>query len=134
MCLLDGVVSWDETQIQCHAESHGSPSNPLRSRGRLGILCGIEYAGQAMAVHGRLVAGPGEPRVGYLAALRAIECHERYLDHLSGVLAVGATRLNGDATTVIYGFALHHDERLLLQGRATVVMRPGPASAANPAG
>lgn len=56
MCLLDAVVSWDATRIRCRSASHRAPDHPLRAHGRLGIACGIEYAAQAMAVHGALVA------------------------------------------------------------------------------
>ena len=44
------------------------PDHPLRSHGRLGVACGIEYAAQAMAVHGALTGGagvaPARPRAG----------------------------------------------------------------------
>lgn len=56
MCLLDRVVKWDEQRIQCQAGSHRLGDNPLRSRDRLSAACGIEYAAQAMAVHGALLA------------------------------------------------------------------------------
>src|SRR2546430_15076222 len=56
MCLLDEVLSWDAARIRCRSATHRSPDNPLRLHGRLGAACGIEYAAQAMAVHGALVA------------------------------------------------------------------------------
>ena len=54
MCLLDGVLQWDTSTIQCVSRSHRDAHNPLRIDGRLPTLCGIEYAAQAMAVHGGL--------------------------------------------------------------------------------
>src|SRR5262250_1492609 len=56
MCLLDEVLSWDAARIRCRSGSHRAADNPLRAHGRLGAACGIEYAAQAMAVHGALVA------------------------------------------------------------------------------
>ena len=56
MCLLDAVLAWDSGQIHCRASSHRQPDNPLRAAARLGAACGIEYAAQAMAVHGALLA------------------------------------------------------------------------------
>ena len=56
MCLLDEVLSWDATRIRCRSNTHRTADNPLRAHGRLGAACGIEYAAQAMAVHGALVA------------------------------------------------------------------------------
>jgi len=126
MCLLDGVLSRDETRIRCAIGSHRMLSNPLRRDGRLGILCGVEYAAQAMALHGALAAGerPGSnrPRVGYLASLRGVACHVDRLDLLPGTLIVDAERLHGDADRAIYRFTLCHADRILLSGRAAVVM------------
>jgi len=56
MCLLDEVLSWNATRVQCRSSTHRDASNPLRNRGCLAAVCGIEYAAQAMAVHGALIA------------------------------------------------------------------------------
>jgi len=73
MCLLDEVIGWDAERITCTSSSHRSADNPLRARGRLGIACGIEYAAQAMAVHGALIAAleAGRGVAGSLKAGRA---------------------------------------------------------------
>ena len=74
MCLLDTVVDWSETAISCSASSHRDPSNPLRAEGRLGAANGIEYAAQAMAVHGSLLAQAGDqPRQGHLTSVRRVQ-------------------------------------------------------------
>jgi predicted hotdog family 3-hydroxylacyl-ACP dehydratase len=71
MCLLDYVEAWDQERIQCRASSHRAADNPLRAYGRLGAACGIEYAAQAMAVHGALLDRRAVPaRVGYLVSVR----------------------------------------------------------------
>jgi hypothetical protein len=57
MCLLAAVVDWSADGISCRAVSHADPANPLRAEGRLGAANGIEYAAQAMALHGALLAG-----------------------------------------------------------------------------
>jgi len=74
MCLLDEVIGWDAERITCTSSSHRSADNPLRARGRLGIACGIEYAAQAMAVHGALIAAleAGRGVAGSLEAERAV--------------------------------------------------------------
>jgi predicted hotdog family 3-hydroxylacyl-ACP dehydratase len=126
MCLLDGVLSWDVTQIRCAARSHLALDNPLRRDGRLGALCGVEYAAQAMAVHGALAAGATRgsdpPRAGFLASLRAVTLYADRLDLLPGTLTVEAERLHGDADRAIYGFTLRHADRILLSGRAAVAL------------
>ncbi len=78
MCLLDAVRDWSAEAITCTATSHTDPANPLRADGRLGAANGIEYAAQAMAIHGALLAGqrwpapPGlpDPRARRNAACR----------------------------------------------------------------
>lgn len=128
MCLLDGVLSWDATRIHCESTTHRSVTNPLRRAGRLGILCGVEYAAQAMALHAALAGGAmSPPRRGYLASLRALSCHHDRLDLLPGVLTIEAESLHRDVDRVIYGFAVRHENQVLLDGRAAVVLEPGPA-------
>jgi predicted hotdog family 3-hydroxylacyl-ACP dehydratase len=128
MCLLDGVLAWDQRCITCRASSHGAPGNPLAAAGRLDAVCGVEYAAQAMAVHGGLIGGGRRPAAGYLASLRDVtSCVDR-LDLLEGDLLVTAELLIADAGRVIYRFALTSDSRTIMSGRATVVIDAGGAA------
>ncbi len=123
MCLLDAVVEWSADHIVCRALSHTDAAHPLRAAGRLGAANGIEYAAQAMAVHGALVAGASAaPRQGYLTSVRSVSLHAGRLDDLPGPLSVRAERVSGDANHVLYRFALHHGNHCLLEGRAAVVL------------
>jgi predicted hotdog family 3-hydroxylacyl-ACP dehydratase len=146
MCLLDEVIAWSAERISCRSGTHRDTDNPLRAFGRLGIACGIEYAAQAMAVHGALVAGgdeaareaatcadfghgaplaeapaPGAPTAGFLAAVRNVRFHASRLDDVQGDLICDAVRMAGDAATALYEFELRSQETRLLTGRATVV-------------
>ncbi|PKO37948.1 MAG: 3-hydroxylacyl-ACP dehydratase [Betaproteobacteria bacterium HGW-Betaproteobacteria-6] len=123
MCLLDAVTEWSESAIACRATSHADPANPLRAEGRLGAANGIEYAAQAMAIHGALIAGDdAAPRQGYLTSVRGVSLHVARLDDLPGELDVSAERLSGDANNILYQFSLSHAGRCLLEGRAAVVL------------
>jgi predicted hotdog family 3-hydroxylacyl-ACP dehydratase len=136
MCLLDGVDSHDEHTIVCSALSHRSPDNPLRDEAGLGIAAGIEYAAQAMAVHGALRDGAaGTAGGGYLVSARDVTWSVQRLDSLAGPLSVRAQRLSGTASNVMYSFSLHADGRQILGGRATVILdaaAAAPSIAANP--
>ena len=123
MCLLDAVLGWDTTRIRCRVTSHRRADNPLRGRGRLGAVAGIEYAGQAMAAHGALMAGLlGTPvRTGYLASVRNLKLAVTRLDDLEGDLHVCAERIAGDTDTALYAFVLMSATRELLSGRAGIV-------------
>jgi predicted hotdog family 3-hydroxylacyl-ACP dehydratase len=123
MCLLDEVIDWDAQHIRCRSGTHRAADHPLRSCGRLGIACGIEYAAQAMAVHGALAGGAtqGRSEAGFLAALRDVQLHVLRLDHIEADLICDATLIAGDRGSALYEFALRSEARRLLSGRATVV-------------
>lgn len=152
MCLLDSVIAWDTQHIICQTSSHHAPDHPLRAHGRLGAACGVEYAAQAMAVHGTLVAealaganaATTPPRAGYLASMRSVTLFVDRLDTVAGDLTIRADRLTGDDNTVLYSFAVQAGDQPLLSGRAVVVLdasalalalppsTPPPAAAASP--
>jgi len=126
MCLLDGVVQWDSARIRCVSRTHRDMENPLRAGGQLPAVCGIEYAAQAMAVHGGLAAVTrSKPKAGYLVSLRDVVCRTRRLDNLEGDLIVDAEQLMGDQSRVIYQFTVRVGEVEVLSGRATVVLDAG---------
>lgn len=123
MVLLDGVFAWDETSIRCWSSRHRAPDNPLRQEGRLGALCAIEFAAQAMALHGGLAGAVGAgPRAGYIASLREIACRCDRLDDVAGDLEIEARQLMGEAAQVVYSFAVRGAGRDLVAGRATVIL------------
>ena len=129
MCLLDAVLAWDSGQIHCRASSHRQPDNPLRAAARLGAACGIEYAAQAMAVHGALLAPAGAPpRPGYLASVRSVRLAVDRLDDLAQDLDIVAERLSGDENNILYHFRVEHAGNLLLSGRAAVMLVAQPES------
>lgn len=124
MCLLDCVEVWDQQRIQCRASSHRVADNPLRAYGRLGATCGIEYAAQAMAVHGALLAPPGSAsaRAGYLVSVRGTQLHVPRLDDIVADLLVEATSITRSDNNILYQFSISAAGHLLLDGRAAVVL------------
>lgn len=123
MCLLDGVLECDAQRIRCISSSHRDTANPMRSGDALLALCGIEYAAQAMAVHGAWDAKfDSKPRAGYLASLRDVSCATMRLDTLSDDLIIDAEKVMGDEARVIYQFSIHAGPEQIMSGRATVVL------------
>jgi len=122
MCLLDEVLAWDLTQTRCRSSTHRSADNPLRAYGRLGAACGVEYAAQAMAVHGALVASAAgkTARPGFLASVRGVRLHVGRLDDQQADLVMLVQRIAGDDRTALYEFSVSAAERLLLNGRAAI--------------
>ncbi len=123
MCLLGAVLQWDAEHIVCRATSHTTVDHPLRAEGTLGITNGIEYAAQAMAVHGALLAGSeAAPAAGYLTSVRDVQWQVPDLDALAPELSVRAQRLSGDSNTLLYSFELSASGQTVLSGRASVVL------------
>ncbi len=129
MCLLDTLAHWSEAEITCTATGHDAPDHPLRTAGGLLSVNAIEYASQAMALHGSLTAAPGAaPTPGFLAAVRGVQLHAPRLDDAPGPLQVQATRQAGDERQALYAFALRDASgRTLAEGRATVILNALPA-------
>lgn len=133
MCLLQRVEDWDAQSVRCSAVSHRAPDNPLRAHGRLAAACGIEYAAQAMAVHGALLASQQAPaKVGFLASVRAATLHVGRLDDIAADLTVEARQFSSDGNNVLYDFWIRAEGRILLDGRAAVIINAlQPAAAAH---
>jgi predicted hotdog family 3-hydroxylacyl-ACP dehydratase len=129
MCLLDTVIHWTPAELVAQTLTHLDLENPLRSGGVLGAAHGIEYAAQAMAVHGVLMAeGAVGPRQGYLASVRGVRLLVSRLDHQDGPLQVRVERLSGNPQNILYRFELTAKGQTLLDGRAAVVIDATPTS------
>lgn len=122
MCLLEQVEQWDRDRLVCRAVSHRRPDNPLRHRGRLHAVAGVEYAGQAMALHGGLTdtSGRREPRRGFLASVRELRLERERLDDLDADLRIVVRRLTAAADSSLYEFELSAGGETVLSGRAAV--------------
>jgi predicted hotdog family 3-hydroxylacyl-ACP dehydratase len=124
MCLLHALHEASDTHVLCSTTSHHASDNPLRSASGLLSCHAIEYAAQAMALHGAMTAAAdAPPQGGRLASVRGVKLHVPRLDTIDGSLFVHAERVAGDAGQAMYQFKLR-DERqnTLVQGRATVLL------------
>ncbi len=131
MCLLERLDAWSPERISCTATNHRDADHPLRTRRGLLAPIAIEYAAQAMALHGALIGqAAGTPATpGYLASARGVNLHVLRLDDLppprdggDDALRIEAVRQAGDARQILYAFTVHHADRLLAEGRAAVVL------------
>jgi predicted hotdog family 3-hydroxylacyl-ACP dehydratase len=121
MCLLDEVIEHDAGHVRCRSGTHRAPDNPLRCDGQLGIACGIEYAAQAMAIHGALLQAE-RPAAGFLASVRDVHLAASRLDDIEADLICSAAHVAGDASSAMYDFTVSAGRRILLSGRAAVVL------------
>lgn len=130
MCLLACVTHWDADQIVCSATSHCSLDNPLRSDNTLPVHTGIEYAGQAIAAHGSLLAhslsspAAHAPRHGMIAILNGVHWHRARLDDITTPLTVHATRLTALPQGMEYRFCVHTPQHgSLIEGTLIVALQ-----------
>ncbi|WP_424813366.1 phosphotransferase [Roseococcus sp. YIM B11640] len=122
MCLLDRAVLWDFSQILCETERHRDPGNPLRRDGLLPAVCGVEFALQAMALHGALTSGAPQP-VGFVSSLRDLALHVDRLEDLADPLRIEAVALVAEASGFIYRFGISAGDRLLIEGQAAIIIQ-----------
>jgi predicted hotdog family 3-hydroxylacyl-ACP dehydratase len=128
MCLLDGVVAWDDASIHATSTRHVLDTHPLRGPGGLHAVHLAEYGAQAMAVHGALCAreqGATAPRPGMLVSLRGVRLAVDRVDTLTGTLHVHAQCLIADESGAQYIFRIEHDGEEIASGRAAVIHRRG---------
>lgn len=134
MCLLERLEHCDAQRIVCSATNHRDPLHPLRTRSGLMTPCAIEYAAQAMALHGALLgqAEGGVERPGYLASVRSVTLHVERLDDLPAAapdeLRIEATRQAGDARQILYAFTVSHAGAPVADGRAAIFLNAAPTT------
>jgi predicted hotdog family 3-hydroxylacyl-ACP dehydratase len=136
MCLLDEVRCWDAAYVECTTRTHRAADHPLRFQGRLGAGCALEYAVQAMAVHGALLdqQARADVAVGMLTSAREMDLFVARLDDLEHELLVRADRLHAGADGALYRFSITHLGQRIAQGRASlwfgaIPRTPGGAAA-----
>lgn len=129
MCLLDAVQQWSDDEIVCSTSSHRDPANPLRCGDVLAAVSGVEYAAQAIGVHGRLVTrNETKPAAGFLASLRDVALHVDRLDDIADTLTIKVRRLADSGQGVMCEFIITASGRQLLTGRATLLLDTAPAA------
>ena len=124
MCLIDRIEHRDGQRIICSTMRHRSPDNPLRARGILSSLHAIEFAAQAVAAHGGLVAvGKAPPRAGLLLSARDCRFIRSRLDDIDGPLAIEAVRIGDNGETQLYRFRVSAQDIVVAEGRTAVVLQ-----------
>lgn len=127
MCLLNEVIQWDEERILARAINHNDPNHPLRHGGHLPALCAIEYAAQAMAVHGVLLTQEkgGAPRIGFIGSVRDVRLAVDHLDGIADPLEIEAVKQLADENHSLYELRVSAAGIELMTGRAAVFLQSG---------
>lgn len=121
MVLIDEIVEHDRDQIHCRAWIANLADHPLARHGVLPAAALIEYAAQAMAVHGALAGRPGDPpAAGRLAAVSALNLAGGRVD-VPVSIDVHVKREGGDGSGALYAFRVLSGREALASGRATIM-------------
>ena len=125
MCLLERVIEWDDQSVVAATMSHRAPENPLLLDGQLHAVNLCEYGGQAMALHGGLLADRDGRRAppGFLVSLRDVTLLPIDVHGLPDELIIRAQCLMADSTGWQYSFSVRHRDDLLAQGRAAISLQ-----------
>lgn len=125
MCLLDGVVQWDDARIHCLASPREPSLHPLRcTAGAVHAVHAVEYAAQAAGVHGALRAPGGGVRQGRIAGVRDVRWCRPTLD-TTRPLAVWCHLTLEQARAVVYDFELSVGNEWATTGQVTIAFPEG---------
>ncbi|HSH91398.1 MAG TPA: 3-hydroxylacyl-ACP dehydratase [Ramlibacter sp.] len=119
MCLVDAVIAWDPSQIQCRSDEPGA-LHPLARNGVVPAIAAAEYAAQATAVHGALLDGANEPRAGVLAKLSDVQLHAASFPRGCGALTIHAQVLGRSEAGCLYSFDVASAIAPIASGRLMV--------------
>ena len=96
--------------------------NPLRGEQGLRAVNGVEYAAQAMAVLGGLLARQSDARAGFLVAIKDFCSSVAFLDEIQSPLLVDVRLLLQDTSAMIGAFRIGASDCELITGRVTVML------------
>lgn len=126
MCLVDEVIDWDRECIRCGASGHRSADNPLRIAGRLPAICVLEYAAQAFALHGLLIADecggrPPDAAQVFVAVVTTLDLHTGFLDDRDGMLRIDGHVVFRQAGAAVYRFEVRDAAGPIADGQIGLV-------------
>ncbi|MEO8848866.1 MAG: 3-hydroxylacyl-ACP dehydratase [Casimicrobiaceae bacterium] len=124
MIMPQEILHFDKLRLTCSTRRHRAADNPLRCDGRLAALAGIEFAAQAMALHGALRRSPPAAlRHGRLVSVRDVAITRPFLDDVEAPLIIECVLQVASADVFAYDFSVGAASgEPMVQGRATVMM------------
>jgi len=126
MSLLDKVTYADRLTLSASAVSHLSSDNPLRFNHKLSSINGIEYAAQAMAIHGFLLSElkqtEASTKTGYIATIRNIDIFTPFFPETESVIKIEVKQLMSDTNGFTYQFHISDGKKTLISGKITVFL------------
>ncbi len=127
MSLLDTILAVANKKISCQTGSHLLAVNPLKVNGQLSKCHLIEYAAQAIAVHGGLLnkaQGNNEPQAGHIAMVKSVTWGK--FNPNTANLTIMATKIMADDVSKLYEYQVSDAEQQIVCSGKVLVVHPNP--------
>ena len=126
MSLLDTITHADQLTLSASAVSHLNNDNPLRLNNKLSSINGIEYAAQAMAIHGFLLSElkhtEASAQTAYIATVRNIDIVSPFFPENESVIKIEVEQLMSDTNGFTYQFHISGGKKVFISGKITVFL------------
>lgn len=127
LILIDRIIRYDESFLEGATMSHRRSSHPLaRKDGKLPASAGIEYGGQAIALHLGLIQTESfpPPGIGLLIRVRDIRWSIHRLDAISDELVIQAFKIEHSNPLAVYNFNLSSAAGVsIMEGQLSVYLQ-----------
>ncbi len=129
MQLIKKVKAWDEHSIHCQTNSHLSRSNPLLDASHLPATSAIEYAAQALALHGVIKKQAkgllDQANKAFVVSAKGLHFDQVNLSQFEQTLDVSATVLIGNSQSAVYSVQVSAGDHCFLKGDLGVMSHSG---------
>ena len=121
--MIERVLRWDGDHIVAATARHRAADNPLRRDGRLAAVHLVEFAAQAVAIHGGLrnAAEGRPPQPALLVSARDVQVTCDYIDALPGEIEIEARVLMINPSSWQYEFTVSHAGAAIASGRVAAM-------------
>ena len=134
--LLEKLISWSEGNIECLGWTPGVEQHPLRefstNRDHLPAYNALEYAAQAVALHGILKGqgGKSHPRIAFIAGLQELSWRAKEITEADWPLKLKGVAIGGlgDAGAKYAIHVISAMDDVILSGKALVMFSPDTLS------
>jgi predicted hotdog family 3-hydroxylacyl-ACP dehydratase len=121
--MIERVVRWDAGGIVAATTRHRAADNPLRRDGRLAAVHLVEFAAQAVAIHGGLrnAADGKPPQPGLLVSVRDVQTTRDHIEDLPEEIEIEARALMINDASWQYAFNVIHAGAIIASGRVAAM-------------
>lgn len=124
MCLLDGVLNYDENTITCISHHWQQSNNPLlNNHETMGVSILAEYGAQAAGIHSAIQQkAAGDIKAAYVGAIKQFKFYTSTITKKSTYLKIQASCHLTNERSASYDFSVSDENNILAQGRLLLAL------------